>query len=73
MPYPFTFSPRKATFDEKKIFIISTAVRRIHLSIHKTTGWCKNKQNYKKKKNSWSAFPSYIYNFRELSRKKLKN
>lgn len=58
MPYPFTFSPRKATFDEKKIFIISTAVRRIHLSIHKTTWWCKNKQNYKK-----TAGPRFRHTF----------
>ena len=58
MPDPFTFSPRKATFDEKKIFIISTAVRRIHLSIHKTTWWCKNKQNYKK-----TAGPRFRHTF----------
>lgn len=58
MPYPFTFSPRKATFDEKKISIISTAVRRIHLSIHKTTGCCKNKQNYKK-----TAGPHFRHTF----------
>lgn len=55
---PIHFFPRKATFDEKKIFIISTAVRRIHLSIHKTTWWCKNKQNYKK-----TAGPRFRHTF----------